>query len=79
MACKHCDDGDGNSIFPCYALTPHTHDPLHQSTKFDIPQSFDSNFRPDEESKDSEGIYHAGTYLRCPECGDGEDSMEGIA
>ena len=67
--CDHCDDGDGHSVFPYYGTAPHTHDTSNGwigSTHLLPREQWGDNFRED---LDCEGH---GVYMRCPECGRGE-------
>ena len=75
--CQHCDDGDGNCVFPYYGVAPHIHadtgreshlDPLALigSTRTLPRDQWGPNFREDPDSP-GEGV-----YMRCPACGRGE-------
>ena len=67
--CWHCDDGDGNCVFPYYGVAPHVHNPMGEwlgSTQLLPRHEWGDNFREDPESEGS------GVYMRCPHCGRGE-------
>lgn len=69
VACEHCQDGDGGSVYPYYGLAPHTHNLAGGwigSTRIDPRDSWPTNFREDP---DAPG---AGVYLHCPVCGRGD-------
>lgn len=68
-SCEHCDDGDGDCVFPYYGVAPHTHDTSEGwigSTRIIPKHQWGDNFREDPECPGH------GTYLRCPHCWRGE-------
>ena len=69
--CDHCDDGDGHSVFPYYGVAPHTHaqGPMIGSTRLLPREQWGDNFREDPECPGQ------GVYLRCPQCGRGEQRI----
>lgn len=68
--CDHCNDGDGNCVFPYYGVAPHVcfhkleggfKNPIGSSEL--LPKSeWPSNFKEDEEAA---GL---GVYTHCLEC-----------
>lgn len=70
LCCDHCNDGNGNSVYPYYGLAPHKHDfevtgCVIGSTIIDKESSWPDNFSEDPEA---EGC---GTYTHCLNCGAG--------
>lgn len=72
MPCELCDDGDGFCVFPYYGLAPHTHaeGPVIGSTELLPADQWGDNFREDEDCPGQ------GVYMRCPQCGEGEQPAE---
>lgn len=67
--CYHCNDGDGNCVYPIYGTAPHTRDLSNGwfgSTRLLPREQWGDNFRDDKEAPGQ------GVYLRCQECGRGE-------
>ena len=66
MTCDHCDDGEGNSVYPYYGLAPHTHKngPMAGSTIIDPKENWPDNFSEDDECP---GL---GIYTHCLNCGE---------
>jgi hypothetical protein len=68
--CDHCNDGDGNCVFPYYGVAPHVHaggDELGIGSTQLLPRAmWGSNFREDPECPGQ------GVFMRCPQCGNGE-------
>lgn len=58
QVCEHCDDGDGQSVYPYYGLAPHVHTKPIDGTEFtgEIPENF---------SPDGDGM---GVYTHCLYC-----------
>lgn len=66
--CDHCDDGNGECIFPYYGLGPHIHtNPIGGTEFLDAPLL--ENFSPD-----GDGL---GVYTHCLNCG-GDGTYEGV-
>ncbi len=73
QCCEHCDDGDGFSVYPYYGIAPHVHDLADGwfvSTRLLPKEAWGDNFREDPDCNGH------GVYLRCPECGRGEQPEE---
>ena len=66
--CEHCDDGEGNCVFPYYGVAPHRHNEsgsIIGSTVISNEAVWPDNFTEDTECP---GL---GTYTHCIECGRG--------
>jgi hypothetical protein len=66
--CEHCNDGEGDCIYPWYGCAPHSHDldktgSFIGSTVLDDKSAWPENFIEDMEAG---GL---GTYAYCLECG----------
>ncbi|WP_119690918.1 hypothetical protein [Acinetobacter soli] len=71
--CDHCWNGNDDSVFPYYGLAPHTHYKRHGniiSTVFLDASEYPSNFEPDEESGNEQGM-----YTHCLHCGAGDSEL----
>jgi hypothetical protein len=64
--CEHCDDGNGDSIFPYFGVAPHSNTFNSQT----LPESeFPENFKIDGEWTET---LCNGVYTHCLNCGAGE-------
>lgn len=77
MSCPSCDDGTGGCAYPYYGVAPHTcfyKLGTAPGTSQELPESeWPDTFVLDPEEGPATGYPRCGTYLRCPECGDGAD------
>ena len=70
LCCDHCNNGDGDSVYPYYGLAPHKHDmtitgSVIGSTVVDKESNWPDNFSEDPEVKG------CGTYTHCLICSSG--------
>ena len=66
--CDHCDDGNGECVFPYYGLGPHIHTKPIGGTEF-LDAPLPENFSPD-----GDGL---GVYTHCLNCG-GDGTFDGV-
>ena len=64
--CNHCDDGDGECVYPYYGVAPHHHNDngcMIGSTILKHESKWPKNFTEDPE------VRGLGTYTFCLSCG----------
>lgn len=76
--CKHCDDGEGNCMYPQYGMAPHKHmcDGINNGIVIDDKKTWPPNFEVDSVTPPNSG-WLAGTYTHCLECGRPNDIKQG--
>ena len=76
--CDHCDDGQGQCLYPYYGMAPHRHDlsktgSFIGSTVVDPKDSWPDNFVEDEPGAG------CGVYTKCPVCGSSSEDCPMVA